>query len=182
MSAFFSGYSKNSQVTQNDALKYGTAICLITIFSGIGLLHYFYFGFYYGTRVRVAVTSLIYRKVFKETYTLFINYNFIFRTIHNKFFFFQSLQLSQSAMSETAPGKLANLLSNDVSRFEIVSVVLHPLWTSPLMTIVATYILWCQTRWSGMIGLMIVFLIVPLQSNCEFFHNNFCMNILFIRI
>lgn len=77
---------------------------------------------------------------------------------------FQSLQLSQRALSETAPGKLANLLSNDVNRFEIVSLVLHPLWTSPLMTIVATYILWQETRWAGMIGLLTVFLIVPIQS------------------
>lgn len=56
-------YSKNSEISQDDALTYGTAILVITIFSGICLLHYFYFGFYYGTRVRVAVCSLIYRKV-----------------------------------------------------------------------------------------------------------------------
>lgn len=78
---------------------------------------------------------------------------------------FQSLQLSQSALSETAPGKLANLLSNDVSRFDIISVVMHPLWASPIMTVIAGYILWREIRWAGMIGIAIVFLIVPIQSN-----------------
>lgn len=91
--------------------------------------------------------------------------------------FLQSLRLSQKALSETAPGKIVNLLSNDVSRFDIISVVLHPLWTSPLMTIVASYILWQRTGWAGMIGLVVVFLIVPIQSkvfvefSTEFKHN-----------
>lgn len=56
--------SKNHRVSRDDALKYGTAIFIITISSGISVLHYFYFSSYFGTRVRVAVTSLIYRKVF----------------------------------------------------------------------------------------------------------------------
>lgn len=56
--------SKNSDVSQDDALKYGTAILIITISSGICVLHYFYFAFYYGARLRVAVCSLIYRKVY----------------------------------------------------------------------------------------------------------------------
>lgn len=74
--------------------------------------------------------------------------------------------MSQRALANTAPGKLVNLLSNDVSRFDIISVVMHPLWASPLMTIIAAYILWIEIRWAGMIGIAIVFLIVPIQSNC----------------
>lgn len=77
---------------------------------------------------------------------------------------FQSLQLSQRALSETAPGKLVNLLSNDVNRFDVISVVMHSWWTSPLMTICATYILWTEIQWAGMIGIAIVFVIVPIQS------------------
>lgn len=81
--------------------------------------------------------------------------------------FAQSLQLSQTALQDTAPGKLVNLLSNDVNRFEIASIFVHPMWTSLVMTSIATYILWIETRWAGMFGLLIVFLIVPIQS--EFF-------------
>lgn len=157
-------------MSRDDALKYGTAIYIISVMSGVALLHYFFFGFCIGMKLRVAVCSLVYRKVWKH---------FIFEAFDHKksivwqivkqlfdcdVYVFQSLQLSQRALSETAPGKLANLLSNDVNRFEIVSLVLHPLWTSPLMTIVATYILWQETRWAGMIGLLTVFLIVPIQS------------------
>lgn len=83
---------------------------------------------------------------------------------HNSFKLFQSLQLSQRALSDTAPGKLVNLLSNDVNRFDIISVVMHPLWTSPIMTIIAGFILWNEIHFAGMIGMAIVFLIVPIQS------------------
>lgn len=54
---------KNSEMSQDDALKYGTTIFVITILAGIVLLHYFFLGFCYGMRVRVAMCSLIYRKV-----------------------------------------------------------------------------------------------------------------------
>lgn len=163
-SLFF--YSKDSDMSRDDALKYGTAIYIISVMSGVALLHYFFFGFCIGMKLRVAVCSLVYRKVWKNisenviVWWEFIVTNYLIVILY----VFQSLQLSQRALSETAPGKLANLLSNDVNRFEIVSLVIHPLWTSPLMTIVATYILWQETRWAGMIGLLIVFLIVPIQS------------------
>lgn len=76
----------------------------------------------------------------------------------------QTLCLSQRALSNTAPGKLVNLLSNDVQRFESVSL-LHPLWISPFVSIVAAIILWTQIRWAAVIGLIVVFLLVPIQSN-----------------
>ncbi|XP_031635983.1 multidrug resistance-associated protein 4-like [Contarinia nasturtii] len=130
-------FRKASEMKREDALIYGTAIFVITIFAGISLLHYFFLGYCYGMRVRVSMCSLIYRK---------------------------SLRLSQRALNDTAPGKLVNLLSNDVNRFDIVSVVIHNLWTSPIMTIAAAYILWNEIRWAAFIGLAIVFLIVPIQS------------------
>lgn len=74
------------------------------------------------------------------------------------------MRLSQKSLIESAPGKLVNLLSNDVSRFDVVAMVLHPLWTSPLMTIIAAYILWREIRWAGVVGMTIIFLVVPLQS------------------
>lgn len=50
-------------MSQNDALKYGTSVLIITIVAGIILLHYMFLGFCYGMRVRVAICSLVYRKV-----------------------------------------------------------------------------------------------------------------------
>lgn len=91
-------------------------------------------------------------------------------------------------LSDTAPGKLVNLLSNDVNRFEVLSVfnctVVHKtnkklsdfflyfssytvnsLWTSPLSAVIATYFLYVETGLAGMVGLMIIMIVAPLQSN-----------------
>ncbi|XP_055307782.1 ATP-binding cassette sub-family C member 4-like isoform X2 [Sitodiplosis mosellana] len=74
-----------------------------------------------------------------------------------------TLRLSQRALSNTAPGKLVNLLSNDVQRFESVAL-LHPLWISPFTAAIASFILWTHIRWAAVIGLIVVFLFIPAQS------------------
>lgn len=78
----------------------------------------------------------------------------------------QALRLSQTALGDTAPGKVVNLLSNDVNRFDIVSMFLHAMWTAPLMALIVGYLLWVEIRWAGMVGIAIVFIVVPIQSKC----------------
>lgn len=88
--------------------------------------------------------------------------------------FLQALRLSQLALSETAPGKLVNLLSNDVQRFNTLST-LHPLWFAPVTTVVATFILWNEIRWAGLIGVAIILAFIPIQSNISrFSYTHWC--------
>lgn len=63
---------------------------------------------------------------------------------------------------------MVNLLSNDVSRFDFIFSYMHALWVSPLMTIIAIYILWIEVRWAGIIGTAVIFIIVPIQSNFSY--------------
>lgn len=77
---------------------------------------------------------------------------------------FQALRLSHTALGDTAPGKIVNLLSNDVNRFDIVSIVINSMWAAPLMTVIAGVLLWHEIQWAGMVGMAIVFIVVPLQS------------------
>lgn len=41
---------------------------------------------------------------------------------------------------------------------------LNAMWTAPLLVVIVGYLLWCEIAWSGMIGLLVVFIIVPIQS------------------
>lgn len=54
---------KDSDMSQNDALVYGTGIFFMTTVSGMSCSHILFKGICVGTKVRVAVTNLIYQKV-----------------------------------------------------------------------------------------------------------------------
>ncbi len=125
----------NSSVTFDDALWYAIGMVILNALN-IAIVNQYFIGcFHSGMKIRVSLCSLIYRK---------------------------TLKLSQSAVRENA---IVNLLSNDVNRFELVSVLLHYMWSAPLMAIIIVNILWNEARWAGMIGLAVVFTIVTIQ--CE---------------
>lgn len=60
-----------------------------------------------------------------------------------------------------------NLLSNDVNRFELVVIFLNYLWTAPLLTLIIGVLLWIETGMAGLIGVAVIFVIVPIQSERE---------------
>ncbi|XP_033637557.1 multidrug resistance-associated protein 4-like [Asterias rubens] len=109
--------------------------------SAFGILmchHIAFFGFgRVGMRVRVACSSLIYRK---------------------------SLRLSHLALGETTIGQLVNILSNDVNRFDLAFNFLHYLWIGPIQLAVVTVLMWWQIGPSCLAGLSILLLLSPLQA------------------
>ncbi|KDR20353.1 putative multidrug resistance-associated protein [Zootermopsis nevadensis] len=129
-------FKPGSKTREEDAYLFGGGIVVLTMISMLMFNHFVVGAFHVGMRVRAACCSLIYRK---------------------------SLRLSRTALGETAAGKVVNLLSNDVSRFDMVSIFLHAMWTAPLSAIIVTYFLYVNAGYSGLIGIGIVFLIVPLQ-------------------
>lgn len=72
-------------------------------------------------------------------------------------------------MGDTASGKVVNLLSNDVSRFDIVSIFIHHMWIAPTISIIVAYFLWMEAGYAGIVGIATVFVVVPLQGNTFFF-------------
>lgn len=123
------------------ALYYAGGIVAMNGLSALVINQFFIGGFHNGMKVRVAVCSIIYRK---------------------------ALRLSQTALGETAIGKVVNLLSNDVNRFDLVSMFIHSMWTAPLMSIIVGYLLFIEVGWAGMIGIAMVFIVVPIQ--CEYIY------------
>ncbi|XP_031329087.1 multidrug resistance-associated protein 4-like [Photinus pyralis] len=93
--------------------------------------------FHFAMRVRAGCCALIYRK---------------------------ALKLSRTALGESAAGKVVNLLSNDVSRFDVASVFVHHMWVAPTTAVIVMYLLWKEADYCGLIGMIPIFLICPLQS------------------
>lgn len=107
----------------------------------IFLIHYHLHDNFVGMKMKVATSTLIYRKV---------------------------LKLSKSALAETTVGQMVNLISNDASRFELATVHFHYLWLAPLETIIVMVLMYFYVGYSGMIGIILLLAFVPYQSTLYF--------------
>nr|KAF6427058.1 ATP binding cassette subfamily C member 4 [Rousettus aegyptiacus] len=134
---YFEKHDPTNSVTLHEAYGYATVLSVCTLV--LAILHHLYF--YHvqcaGMRLRVAMCHMIYRK---------------------------ALRLSNVAMSKTTTGQIINLLSNDVNKFDQVTVFLHFLWAGPLQAIAVTALLWMEIGISCLAGMAILIILLPLQS------------------
>ncbi|XP_043747922.1 ATP-binding cassette sub-family C member 4-like isoform X3 [Cervus elaphus] len=137
MISYVENYDPNDSAALHEAYSYaaGLSACVLVW----AVLHHLYF--YHiqrvGKRLRVAVCHMIYRK---------------------------ALRLSSSAMGKTTTGQIVNLLSNDVNRFDQVTVFLHYLWVGPLEYIAVTALLWMEIGISCLAGMAVLIILLLLQS------------------
>lgn len=124
-------------MSRESALYYAGVIVGLNALSVISINQYILGSFQNGMKVRIAVCSVIYRK---------------------------ALRLSRTALGDTAPGKVVNLLSNDVNRFDIVSVFLHSMWSAPLLAIIVGVLLYVEIGVAGLIGMIVIFIVTPIQA------------------
>lgn len=73
--------------------------------------------------------------------------------------------MSHTAVGEITVGKVVNLLSNDVNRFDLALRFLHFLWVTPLQTILFSYFLWREIGVSSLFGVAIWLLSTALQGS-----------------
>jgi hypothetical protein len=72
------------------------------------------------------------------------------------------LKLSHSAYNEEAGvGKIVNMATTDLDMFEFISL-LNALWFSPLFLVVVSVTMYLVVGLSGLIGLSIIVLLIPL--------------------
>uniref|UniRef100_A0A182P628 Uncharacterized protein n=1 Tax=Anopheles epiroticus TaxID=199890 RepID=A0A182P628_9DIPT len=130
-------FREGSNVTREDALYY--ACCMVAVRAIIVLCdnQYGIISVLTGVKAKIAVCSVVYRK---------------------------SLRLARNALGDTSPGKMVNLMSNDVNRFDIASYLVCFMWTSPLVMVLAAVLLWYEIGWSGVLGLVAIVIITPIQS------------------
>ncbi|XP_005586156.3 ATP-binding cassette sub-family C member 4 isoform X4 [Macaca fascicularis] len=134
---YFENYDPMDSVALNTAYAYATVLTVCTLI--LAILHHLYF--YHvqcaGMRLRIAMCHMIYRK---------------------------ALRLSNMAMGKTTTGQIVNLLSNDVNKFDQVTVFLHFLWAGPLQAIAVTALLWMEIGISCLAGMAVLIILLPFQS------------------
>ena len=96
-----------------------------------------------GTHVRVAVSSIIYKRL---------------------------LSLPTRSLMTTTTGQMINLISNDVSKFEELGINFQLIWEAPLEAIIVFGLIWNEIGIPTLFGYSVLLLLVPLQL---FFSNRF---------
>ncbi|XP_043846485.1 ATP-binding cassette sub-family C member 4 [Dromiciops gliroides] len=134
---YFENYDPHNNVALNWAYGYAAALSFCTLI--LAILHHLYF--YHvqcvGMKLRVAMCHMIYRK---------------------------ALRLSNAAMGKTTTGQIVNLLSNDVNKFDQVTIFLHFLWAGPIQAIAVTALLWMEIGVSCLGGMAVLLILLPVQS------------------
>uniref|UniRef100_UPI0037E8F146 ATP-binding cassette sub-family C member 4-like n=1 Tax=Semicossyphus pulcher TaxID=241346 RepID=UPI0037E8F146 len=134
---YFENYDPDDHRSLHMVYAYAAAMSISAF--GITILQHLY---YYvvqriGMKMRVAMCHMIYRK---------------------------ALGLSSEAMGRTTTGQIVNLLSNDVNRFDEITLNLHYLWVGPLQAVVILVFLWYEIGPSCLAGMAVIVLMLPLQS------------------
>uniref|UniRef100_A0A672ZR01 Cystic fibrosis transmembrane conductance regulator n=1 Tax=Sphaeramia orbicularis TaxID=375764 RepID=A0A672ZR01_9TELE len=137
MIVYFENYDSDDMTALYETLGYAAGLSICSI--GLTLLHHLYF--YHvqraGMKIRVAMCHMIYKK---------------------------ALCLSSAAMGKTTTGQIVNLLSNDVSKFDEVTIFLHFLWVGPLQAAVVVGLLWNEIGPSCLAGMVVLMFLMPMQS------------------
>ncbi|XP_061829600.2 ATP-binding cassette sub-family C member 4 [Nerophis lumbriciformis] len=134
---FFENYNPNDGKALNRILGFAAGLSMCTI--ALALLHHLYFFHVQraGMQIRVAMCHMIYKK---------------------------ALCLSSYAMGKTTTGQIVNLLSNDVNRFDDVTIFIHFLWVGPLQAAVVVGLLWQEIGPSCLAGMVVILFLMPVQT------------------
>uniref|UniRef100_A0A672S2D5 Cystic fibrosis transmembrane conductance regulator n=1 Tax=Sinocyclocheilus grahami TaxID=75366 RepID=A0A672S2D5_SINGR len=134
---YFERSEPDNMAALYEAYGYAAGISLSAL--GLALLHhlYFYHVLRAGMKIRIAMCHMIYRK---------------------------ALCLSATAMGQTTTGQIVNLLSNDVNKFDEVTIFLHYLWVGPLQAAAVIGLLWQEIGASCLAGMAVLIFLMPLQT------------------
>uniref|UniRef100_A0A3P9IC91 Cystic fibrosis transmembrane conductance regulator n=1 Tax=Oryzias latipes TaxID=8090 RepID=A0A3P9IC91_ORYLA len=136
MIEYFENYDPDNAKAFHETLGYAAGLSILTI-SMVSYQLYFYQVQMAGMKIRVAMCHMIYKK---------------------------ALSLSNSAMGKTTTGQIVNLLSNDVNKFDEVTIHLHFLWVAPLQAAVVVGLLWMEIGPSCLAGMVVLMFLMPTQT------------------
>lgn len=126
-----------STITKQFAYVYASVIALSAVISSMTSHNYMHRMQNIGMCARVACCSLIYRK---------------------------SLKLSNRALLNTTTGKMVNLLSNDINRFDRSINQLMSLIMFPVLICIVTYTMYAYVGMAACAGIVAYVVYIPLQG------------------
>uniref|UniRef100_A0A3B4WDB0 ATP binding cassette subfamily C member 4 (PEL blood group) n=1 Tax=Seriola lalandi dorsalis TaxID=1841481 RepID=A0A3B4WDB0_SERLL len=80
------------------------------------------------------------------------------------YIFIEALYLNSTALAKTTTGQIVNLLSNDVNKFDEVTLYLHFLWIGPLQAATVILLLMYAIGPSCLAGMAVFFILMPIQT------------------
>ncbi|XP_032413049.1 ATP-binding cassette sub-family C member 4 [Xiphophorus hellerii] len=134
---YFENYNPDDREALNKVLGYAAGLSACTFVLAVTHHLYFFYVLRVGMKIRVAMCHMIYRK---------------------------ALCLSSSAMGKTTTGQIVNLLSNDVNKFDEVTIFLHFLWVGPLQAAAVVGLLWDEIGPSCLGGIGVLLFLMPTQT------------------
>nr|XP_046175393.1 ATP-binding cassette sub-family C member 4-like isoform X2 [Oncorhynchus gorbuscha] len=134
---YFEKYNPDNMDALYEAFGYAAGVCLSTLILAVTHHLYFFHVQRTGMKMRVAMCHMIYKK---------------------------ALCLSSAAMGKTTTGQIVNLLSNDVNKFDEVTIFLHFLWVGPLQAAAVLGLLWVEIGPSCLAGMAVLVILMPTQT------------------
>lgn len=140
-------FSQNDSmdVSKNDTYWYATGIVLSTAFMTITLHPFVLYIFKTSCKMRVACGGLIYQK---------------------------TLRLLKSSAEEGQNGKIINLLSSDLAKFDTGLTYLHNIWNGPLQALVFFTVIYIEVGVEAVAGMAFLASFIPLQGETNFQEEN----------
>lgn len=125
------------QHTQGDAYMIASGIILSQLFQVFLYYPYKFMSYMESIKLKIACSTLIYNKI---------------------------LSLTKYTLTDGVSGQAINLLSNDISRFELALVSINDFWQHPIGSIIAGYLIYNQIGIAAFSGLAIFMLFMPFQA------------------
>ncbi|XP_043642473.1 probable multidrug resistance-associated protein lethal(2)03659 [Drosophila teissieri] len=131
-----SSFSHSSPKSNGMAYAYAGGVILGSALKVILMNPYSFAVTHLGLKIRVGVSSMIYRK---------------------------GLRLTKTELGEISTGHIMNLISNDLGRMDTFLQFTHYLWLAPLQTLLVTYFMYQAIGIAAVFGMTFMLLFIPLQ-------------------
>nr|UEO57357.1 ABCC3 [Conogethes punctiferalis] len=131
-------WSVNSTMSRETATIYAVSMILANWVAAFLNHHGNLYCQQFGMKLRVAASSLMFRKI---------------------------MRMNNNALGDTAAGKVVNILSNDMQRFDLAFLFMHYIWIIPLQLAAVCYLGYMQAGFAALIGLAALAIIaLPVQG------------------